>query len=314
MSPQQAQDAEAAWNARSAELSGCVTKALRELLEGKHLYQRVDVTFGELSASPTHAVRERIADLIRDHSKSAVDGPWDLVDNTGHYRKVGIDPRALRPEVPDVKLFCTHCERIEAFNSLSAEDMLARGHDKSHYEQSSKTVQVFALSFLCQSCKLVPEVLLVRREGTRLLMSGRSPMEHTEVPHFIPKTVSRFYRDAVIAYQCGQTLSGLFMLRTLIEQWVLSLGCGVKWDSAASEAYLDSLPEDFRRWYPCLRKEYEELSEDIHAARGSADLFEDIRRRIDLHFEARGIVTKANPNAFASPATPSPLPTPATGS
>lgn len=300
MSPKQPQDTEAAWKARSEELADCITKALRQLLEGKHLYQHVDVQFGDWSAAPTHAAREKIADLFRDKCKRAIDGPWDPADNTGHYRKVGVDPSALRPQVPGTKLFCTHCERVEAFNPVSAEDMLGRNREKPHYELGSKTVQVFALSFLCQSCKGVPEVMLIRREGTRLTLAGRSPMEHTPVPPAIPKAAIRFYRDAVLAYQCGQTLPGLFMLRTLIEQWVRSLGHNQKWASDAIDAYLSSLPDDFRSRYPCLKKEYEELSTDIHAALGSKELFEDVRQRIDLHFKARDLFTQADPGVFSS--------------
>jgi hypothetical protein len=313
MPPQQLQDTEAAWKARSAELADCITRALRQLLEGKHLYQHVDVTFGDWSAVSTHATNERITDLFRDKCKKAVDGPWDLADNTGHYRKVGIDQNALRPQVPGVKLFCTNCERVEAFNPVSAEDMLGRDREKPHHELDGKTVQVLALSFLCQSCKSVPEVMLIRREGTRLTLAGRSPMEHTPVPSAIPKAAICFYRDAVIAHQCGKTLPGLFMLRTLIEQWVRSLGHNQPWASDAIEAYRGSLPDDFRSRYPCLKKEYEDLSKDIHAALGSKELFEDVRRRIDLHFNARDLFTQADPDVFrSSRATPSPPPTPPT--
>jgi hypothetical protein len=42
--------------------------------------------------------------------------------------------------------------------------------------------------------------------------------------------VKHFYRGAVVAHQSGQTLAGIFLLRTIIEQWArlaaLSLVCG----------------------------------------------------------------------------------------
>lgn len=315
MSPQQSPDAESAWDTRSAELAGQVTKALRTLLEEKHLYQRVDVDFDDLAESPPPVARERLAELFVENCKSAIRGPWDLADNTGHYRKVGLDKHGLRPQVPDVKLFCERCNRLEAFNALAAEDMLGRDRQNPKYEVDEQTVQVFALSFLCQSCKSVPEVILVRRDGARLTCSGRAPMEHTPVPDAIPKPVKRYYRDAVIAYQCGQTLPGLFMLRTVIEQWVRSQRHIEERASDAIEAYRTSLPEDFRNWYPCLRKEYEDLSADLHAAIGSAELFRDAIRRIDLHFNARNLFTQANPDAFAPrPASSSPPPAPPSGS
>jgi hypothetical protein len=51
-------------------------------------------------------------------------------------------------------------------------------------------------------------------------LSGRAPIEHVLVPNVIPKNAAGFFKDALIAYQSGQTLAALFLLRTLIEQWL----------------------------------------------------------------------------------------------
>jgi hypothetical protein len=283
------------WDLRYAELGKRVSMALRELLENKHLYQRVAVDFTGLTEAPTATARERLAELFIAKCKRVIQLPWDCADNTGHYRRVGIDGDALRPTVPHVKLFCEECDRIEAFNSVSAEDMLGRDKERPEHELGGKTIQVFALSYLCQSCKRVPEVMLVRREGAQLSLCGRSPMEHTRVPSAIPKRIARFYRDAVVAYQCGHTLSGLFMLRTLIEQWARGYGVGGTEASAVLDAYVATLPADFKERFSCFRDLYNLLSADLHSATGDEGLFVNVLARIDEHFEARRLFKLAEP-------------------
>lgn len=121
----------------------------------------------------------------------------------------------------DVRLFCSKCDRREPFNLVVAEDLLARDQDGDSqlYAGTTGTVQVFALSYLCQGCKRVPELFTVRREGPRLTLCGRAPIEHVVVPGQIPKDVKCFYRGAIVAHQSGETLAANFMLRTLIEQF-----------------------------------------------------------------------------------------------
>jgi hypothetical protein len=157
-------------------------------------------------------------------------------------------------------------------------------------KHAAKTVQVFVFSFLCQSCKNIPEVLLVRREGFKLTNSGRSPIEHVDVPPDIPNSMKRFYRGAVVAHQSGQTLAGIFLLRTLIEQWARSKAPpGQLLADAVLDAYMAPLPENFKSQFPSLRKLYEDLSVDIHIAKGDPTLYEETRAEIVRHFEARRI-------------------------
>ncbi len=131
-------------------------------------------------------------------------------------------------------------------------------------------------------------MFIVRRENFKLTLSGRAPIEHIEIPRTIPKNIQRFYSGAIVAYQSGQTLAGIFLLRTLIEQWAKSVA--TEKDLQADEAidsYLITLPDDFKGRFPSLRVLYGELSLDIHTATGSAELFEKARNQIDEHFEAR---------------------------
>jgi len=148
--------------------------------------------------------------------------------------------------------------------------------------------KVFAFSFLCQSCKTVPEVLLIRREGFKLINSGRSPIEHVDVPPDIPNSMKRFYRGAVVAHQSGQTLAGIFLLRKLIEQWARSKApLGQLPADAVLDAYMATLPENFKSQFKSFRELYGDLSVDIHAAKGDPDRFNEAHDNIVEHFKAR---------------------------
>jgi hypothetical protein len=115
-------------------------------------------------------------------------------------------------------------------------------------------------------------------------------MEHVAVPIAVPAAVRRFYVGAAIAHQSGHTLAGVFMLRTLIEQWARLTTASTKRDAdQVLDEYMDTLPTDFRDRFPSMRALYSELSADIHSATGSVELFEKARKEIDEHFDARRV-------------------------
>ena len=128
---------------------------------------------------------------------------------------------------------------------------------------------------------------MVRRTGSKLTLSGRTPMERVDVPKYIPKELWEYYSGAVVAHQSGYTLAGNFMLRVLIEQWVRSCDTG-KREAVVDhlEHYLTLLPDDFKSQFPSLSDVYSKLSADIHSAIGSVETFEACRKDIDKHFDA----------------------------
>lgn len=151
-----------------------------------------------------------------------------------------------------------------------------------------ETEQAFLLAYQCQSCKRTPELFLMRRRGLKLTNEGRSPIEHVAVPPFVPNVVQRFLSGGIIAHQSGQTLAGVFMLRTVLEHWARSAS-GSKKEQAdqVMDDYMATLPDDLKNRFPSMRTLYGELSVDIHNATGSADLFEKARVQILEHFDIR---------------------------
>jgi hypothetical protein len=272
-------------------ISENIAVGLKNLFETKHLYQNIKIELDQLMKAESPPGTNSLAKFLEmaiHIVRPKITGPWFPI------RAVESIPelQAKSPisfSTPDVKMFCENCDRIEAFNSIFTEDFLYRGaKDYTGFTTKRGIVQIFIFSFLCQACKIVPEVFIVRRENFKLVLSGRAPIEHIPVPNVIPKHIQHFYSGAILAYQSGQTLAGIFLLRTLIEQWAISKA--TKKDLQADQAidsYMATLPEDFKTRFPSLRMLYGELSIDIHTATGSAELFEKARNQIDEHFEAR---------------------------
>lgn len=284
------------------QFSEMIPAAIKELLEKKHLYQSVTldprgliaVTGGgrtETSLAKEIKIMESIGWMIPEDHPSL---------NTKATTSGAVAVQAAQSLVwlkaPDVKLFCEECDRAEAFNSIATRILVSSVGDNSLPLQgsvgdNSLAVQVFAFSFLCQSCKSVPEVFLVRRRGLKLTLCGRAPIEYIEVPFFMPKQVQPFYRRAIVAFQSGEVLAGNFLLRTVIEQWAriaTHLETATQSDRVM-EVYMDSLPNDFKSRFPSIRDLYATLSVDIHGAVGSPELFERAQGEIVEHFDARRI-------------------------
>ena len=261
-----------------------LTSAIRELLETKHLYQSVVVEMLPLPSRPAgfgEAVHAR--HLIFNE---CIHGTWLPIDQTDANAKTALSARAVLFLIPHVKMFCRECGRLEPFNpTVSAE---VSGHVYSAAERSPwDPTQVFAWAFVCQSCKGPPEVVLVRRDGMKLTLCGRAPIEHVEVPKVMPKSLSQYYSGAIVAHQSGQTLAGLFMLRTCIEQWVRYGSPEGELTETSMARYQDGLPLDFKQRFPSLPKIYTDISGALHAARADAELFESSREKIVEHFDAR---------------------------
>ncbi len=261
-----------------------IANGLKILFQTKHLYQSVIIDYTDfvktvLSGTGVSPVISRSAE---NNFSPKVGKPWLPIE--GGRR----DSQFVYFVTPDVKLFCKNCARIEAFNPISTEDFLLREISFRSSQTKRGLIQVFVFSFLCQACKIVPEVFIVRREDFKLTLCGRAPIEHIDVPSVIPKQVKKFYSGALLAYQSGQTLAGNFLLRTLIEQWAQFLvdEKGLQADEAI-DRYMEKLPSDFKARFPSLRVLYSDLSSDIHMATGSNELFEKAKAQIDEHYNAR---------------------------
>jgi hypothetical protein len=254
-----------------------VTAAIKTLIQEKHLYQSISVpptdSYVSIKADKTQ-VTEELPSVTQ-----AMNAGWAT-------EAVRPEANAIHLQVPDVKVYCVRCRRIEAYNTVFVVEVLSKIRQPA--VEQGETQQAFLLAFQCQSCKGTPELFLIRRRGLRLSNEGRSPIEHVDVPPFVPNSVQKFFGGGIVAHQSGQTLAGLFLLRTALEQWARSAS-GSKKEQAdqVMDDYMATLPEDLKTRFPSMRTLYGELSVDIHNATGSADLFEKARAQIIQHFDVR---------------------------
>jgi hypothetical protein len=152
----------------------------------------------------------------------------------------------------------------------------------------NQAYQVFSIPLICQNCRDSAVTFVVARARNRLTLVGRFPIERIEVPAHFPKSVRSYYSDARLAFNSGQVLPALFMLRTLIEQFMRSkVGGTFKRGEDLGRAYKATLPDDFKAKFSTLADSYESLSEAIHSANADPELFITQLGKIDEHFDAR---------------------------
>jgi hypothetical protein len=264
--------------------SEAVVEAMKLLLQTKHLYQSVSVNFAAIRArakSLTEVSRHRIFDAVTKDGSTIRWLPEDIPVRDQIARAALRDASGeICWRMPHIKTYCGTCKRLEPFNGQQVIELTQ--------EDGSAFKQVFGMVYQCQSCKGMPEVFLVRRQGNKITLCGRSPMEHVTVPDAIPAPIARFYSGATVAFQSGETLAALFLLRTACEQWVRRFA--EKPDDrvdAAIESYMASIPEGLRDSMPSMRDIYGTLSDAVHTANESVEVFEAHAQAVTKHFDIR---------------------------
>jgi hypothetical protein len=281
-----------------------VTETLQLLLEQKHLYQSEYVKIEGPDYDAVYSVisAQQVGD-IRNRFLGYVVGPWVPLPPKNQRVPLQREPgiTVVNFEAPTINVYCTagKCRRIQAFNTVRTSEVLSgptlfaaeRGggaNPLEGYKEGSETVQIFAFAFQCQSCKGAPEAFMVRRQNTKLTLSGRSPIEHVEVPNEIPKPERIYWQSAFLAYHVRETLAGLFMLRTLIEQHAgRVVGDAKLLGGDLVDKYTEGLHEDFKSKWPSFGDLYRKLSIALHRANASDALFVEVAAKIIKHFRAK---------------------------
>ena len=273
--------------------------ALKTLLEDKHLYQRVAFSPDNQVARNFHAKFKGVSIYEAEFVSDFVTSKF-LLSTSYLYSEPG-HRLVLCLIVTNVKLFCSNCGTREAFRPVWFSDItdslktVAGKNDgfKSSFDIAfNETFQLFILVFQCQRCEGLPETFLVKRDEFALVLEGRSPIEHIELPNFIPKDEKHWFRDAVIAFQSGKTLAGLFYLRTFIEQFArrkTNILADKKTGDEILTAYAETIPGHLRDTMPSLREQYGNLSEALHQAKEDEKLFTSTQEKIEEHFDIRRV-------------------------
>jgi hypothetical protein len=301
-------------------ISRTIASAVRELLETKHLYQSVEIpvkAFDDFIKSAVEECRKEIArsemgissgrpaaiahefsDQLRNCGTSALNSPWNLSLKNElpplYVRQTGPKPLNLFL-LPTVRISCAQCDAVKPPHNPGYVGLTV--DSTTVLTMNNGAIQVFALPYQCQSCKCEPLFFLVRREGLRLTLVGRSQFQEISVPDFIPKYQRKFYRNAIIADQTSFTLAAALYLRSLIEQYFyqtipetdIKAIRGNPTGDELAELYAKTLPKSFPDNFPSLKKAYDDLSKIIHSGKEGDDTkqsFVAIRSAVDGHFKA----------------------------
>jgi hypothetical protein len=265
-------------------LAKAIAKTFKDILSTKHLYQSIDVPkdFVEKVAKESelpNAIHVQLAIKTATCCWNLLAGP-----KHSHVSRIGTEV-----ELPNIQTFCHECRVRKPFSAFEAHSRDS-GYPSETWE-SATTEQSFHLGFQCQACQSASVDFLVTRRVMKLTISGRWPIEEVETPNYIPTIVRKHYRNALIANHAGQTLAALFLLRTVIEQFWVSLGLRNGEDRTTGDAlgtrYKMTLPDGFKSQFPSLSDIYESISTALHTVNSDADIFETSMGRVNEHFDAR---------------------------
>lgn len=272
-----------------------ISSGLKELLESKHLYQNVVVDFPSLFK----VVHDQILNENHKFAFHTFANQEFVKEGIPSEREEFVIDRGVKKYptltliVQNVKLFCSICKTRETFSpTLYTDGTRAVAERNKTFPRTvahPDRYQVFFLLFQCETCRAMPVGFLVRRLQWRLTLEGRTPFETVDVPSFMPKSERWLFSGAIVAARTGNSLAGLFYLRSFIEQFA-KRQTEIK-DRRTGEEILDAyqklLPINVRDQIPSLKSWYEKLSGPIHDAKPDNSLFEEARTAIVDHFDFR---------------------------
>jgi len=291
-----------------------IQNKIKELLEKKHLYQSVRIDVDPIKKSISKAKRARVPfvslmgrgprpsqqEVDKDY-RQELQGYLDILLNCGwkfateviafpsESQQAGsvTHENEIRIILPTIKIPCAHCDNEINPHNSGYKGLLSNFQEIGFHSAKSRK-QLFLFPYQCQSCKSEPLIFMVKREDTKLQIVGRNLIEVVLVPKYIPKEDVKYYREAIIAFNCGKTLAALFFLRTMIEQYlkrILSVSNRISGDILCDK-YSEILPPDFPKGrFISLKKIYEELSVCVHQVKEDEVQFLKSRKDIEKHFD-----------------------------
>lgn len=280
-----------------------IRKIIKTLFQEKHLYQSIKINVADISPA-IESILEREQRKRSLASFSGGHGPTrslemlkqDLQTEAETFlSKVPLSPTTSGQEnhgvdftVVTIRAYCgSHeCKQVMPHN-LHHQVIVDTYCD----DRRGKIQQIISVTYLCQNCKKEYVSFMIRRDGNKITLSGRTPMEQVQMPKFIPSEVSKFYQGAIIAFNSGAILPAIFMLRTTIEQYMrhtIDAGNDRLTGEDLADEYSKSLNSDFNRIYQSLKPVYEILSIAVHAANDQEpEIFEEELQKVHNHFEAK---------------------------
>jgi hypothetical protein len=160
-------------------MAKAVEEALKRLLSEKHLYQSVEVDIGFVPkiAELIHAENRPMSqpsqsvDTVAFIGITNVSQSWTFVIHSGQGKPLmlqGSVGSLIQVQLPTINTYCDTCSDSWPFNPLAEGSLCVRGNGQNEW---------YFLGYQCQQCKGTAIRFLVRREGLKLRLSGRDPLE-----------------------------------------------------------------------------------------------------------------------------------------
>lgn len=278
-----------------------IEDAISVLLERKGLYQKVDVAFERLSNHLDSIKAPSFQTFIGEFSTR----PWvpvsQDVTKENHARAeffcgVGDSPLSASSDqlklafyLPSIKLYCADCKDEHTFSSVTA--MWWDGFADCYPRYGAKTQQIFNLTYTCVKCRNNPISFMLKRDGLRLTLCGRSERLSIEVPSLIPKALRDVIRDAKSAVAENDLPAGFYHLRTFVEHYMKScLGIPVAQRITGEDLgakYNASLDSRMSSGLPSMPSLYERSSRFMHERSGSDEDFNALMESVEGHLSAK---------------------------
>lgn len=296
----------------SYDFNGALSNAWKVLLEEKNLYQSITVDTESIKVKLVELFKEvrlqrsgRISAVVKgseihddteermaSYFLNFTHSQWVLAPEYGTQPKMRFSVTASTDEplvcrLPTIHINCKHCTSVlpphnSGFPGIGG---VVSSYDFGNHGKG--VVQVFSVPYLCQSCKKEPIVFQVRREGIKLTLVGRSNLYVPTISKAIPSEESEYLRGALIASTTGNLLPALFMLRVFVEQYmrrVAKVTGRIRGEDLADE-YARYLPDGFPSSLRSLKNIYEAVSECLHGANPSRDIFDKCVKDVETHFD-----------------------------
>lgn len=283
-----------------------IGSALILLLTEKGLYQRCDINTAPL---------EKHLSLIDSKEKLAIKAefskrPWVPVSqnqSSENRRRAeffcGVsdsplsapsDELKLAFPLPAIKHYCSTCKDDHTYSSITT--MWWDGFTNVYPRYGERTGQIFLLTYLCGVCQSNPLTFLVKREGYKLVLCGRSERLKVSVSKQIPRDLRSIIEDAIGAANENDVSAGFYHLRTFCEHYMkkcLSVDVSERiTGEELGEKYKASLDKRMAAGLPSMTFIYERTSKYMHERSGSYDDFLKILSEIEGHLSAKELFQK----------------------
>ncbi|MDO6501214.1 hypothetical protein [Photobacterium sanguinicancri] len=283
-----------------------IGEALSSLLTDRGIYQKTQVALMKIK-DYLDSIEKSDSDIIlKEFSKR----PWVPVTSElqpqDHMRSefmCGVgdsaldsphDEMKLNFPLPAIKTYCKKCKDYHTFVSIGV--IWADGFLNYYPKIQENTEQLFNFHYNCALCKDNVIAFLVKRQGFKLTLCGRSENVPINVSREIPKKLRAIVSDAIGAANENDVFAGFYHLRTFCEHYMKSClsipGQERITGDELSKKYSSSLDNRMSAGLPPMSVIYEKASKLMHERVGTRQEFDELLSDIEGHIAAKKLFQK----------------------